>query len=142
MSGIDFVFKDVQRIVAETLAMEPEMITPDSHWEYDLGGDSLDFLDLSSRLKREFDVNIKIAGLVDSDLQCDEYGFLTQESLQQVRRKFPYFDLDVWEAQPFTRPLDLITIGSIATLVRIALLESALDTSSRPIRRLSAVDEA
>ena len=64
---------------------------------------------------------IRTPVLAASDLALDDRGYLTRESLADLRTRFPNLELAVWETRPFTKSLDLITVGGIANLVRSAL---------------------
>lgn len=117
MSAPDSVLEDVRMLVADTLGMELEEVDPDAHWELDLGGESIDLIDLSFRIQKHFGIQIRFQGIASADLALDERGWLTTETLNDLRDQFPFLVLERWETSPFTRPLDLITVRSIGALV-------------------------
>lgn len=53
----------MRRVVADSLAVKPSDIAPSSRLVDDLGADSLDFLDITFSIEREFSVKLR-----DSDL--------------------------------------------------------------------------
>ncbi len=52
------IFERVQEIVVEQLDVEEEKVTPQAHFQNDLGADSLDTVELVMALEEEFDVEI------------------------------------------------------------------------------------
>ena len=63
-------------------------------------------------------------GISGMELTVDEHGLLTRETLDRLAAEVPCLDLQDWETRPFTRPLDLITIGCLTELARTALEKS------------------
>jgi acyl carrier protein len=126
----DLLFQQLRPIVAEILGLEEDEVCPAAHWELDLGGESIDLLDLSFRLEREFGVKFRLPGITSADLTLDERGFLAPDALERLRSQFPLLELQVWETRPFTRPLDLITVGGITAVLRAAL--AANESASAP----------
>lgn len=121
MPPTDSVLEDVRSTIAETLGVDRDEVLPEAHWDLDLGGESIDLLDLAFRLERQVGLKIQIPMAAASDLVTDEKGFLTRETLEHLRTRFPFLDLADWETRPFTKALDLITVNSIARLVHTAL---------------------
>ena len=52
------VFEGVRKILADSLEIDEGNITMDSSLNYDLGAESVDFLDISFRIDSEFDVEL------------------------------------------------------------------------------------
>ncbi len=52
------IFAEVQRIVADTLDVELEKVTPEASFTNDLGADSLATVDLVMKLEEAFDIEI------------------------------------------------------------------------------------
>ncbi len=51
-------FERVRGVIADTLHVEPERITPDSRFRQDLGADSLELVELIIAMEREFDADV------------------------------------------------------------------------------------
>ncbi|MCS6783254.1 MAG: acyl carrier protein [Gloeomargarita sp. SKYBB_i_bin120] len=52
------IFAKVQEIVADTLDVPVEKVTPEAHFANDLGADSLATVDLVMKLEEAFDIEI------------------------------------------------------------------------------------
>ncbi|MCS7031895.1 MAG: acyl carrier protein [Gloeomargarita sp. GMQP_bins_120] len=52
------IFAKVQEIVADTLDVPAEKVTPEAHFANDLGADSLATVDLVMKLEEAFDIEI------------------------------------------------------------------------------------
>jgi acyl carrier protein len=52
------IFAEVQKIVADTLDVELEKVTPEAHFMNDLGADSLATVDLVMKLEEAFNIEI------------------------------------------------------------------------------------
>jgi acyl carrier protein len=111
------VVKKICRIAAETLAMEPEEVKPESLFVGDLGGESIDMLDLSFRIERELGVKIHLGDFSNLDLKVDSGGNLTDASLDAVGISFPLLDVGAWKERRFNKPLELFSMADIAALV-------------------------
>ncbi len=104
----------------EVLGIEPSEITPDSRFASDLGGESLDVIDLNFKLSKQFDVPMRLQELGDG-VALDERRILTPESLSHLQQKYPFLDLSAWVDRPIDDPKDLLTPEAIAGYVRAAL---------------------
>src|SRR5437016_3030129 len=101
MSDINVIFEDVRLLVVDTLGVEPEEVQAASHWECDLGGESIDLIDLKFRLEKHFGIAVQFPGN-SVELAVDERGFLTASTLTQLRTQYPFLELDTWRSRPFT----------------------------------------
>jgi len=54
----DTIQNTVIRIVAATLRLKPEAVSPDSHLEKDLGADSLDAIAIAEELEEQYHIEI------------------------------------------------------------------------------------
>lgn len=45
-------------MAAEQLGLEESLISSDANWEHDLGGDSLEFVDFTMNVEKEFNISI------------------------------------------------------------------------------------
>ena len=115
------VLQEVRDIIADILALEPDEVGPTARFFEDLGGESIDVLDLSFRCEKAFGIKAefqKIAAAVKSD----EAGRLTSESLETLRKNCTFLDLAAIEADPrAARVTELLTVEAIARYVHDAL---------------------
>lgn len=58
MSEIITIDKQVRELIAEHLNVNPDQVTDAAHFTNDLGGDSLDQLELLMQVEDEFDIEI------------------------------------------------------------------------------------
>jgi len=83
------VLAEVQSIVAEVLACEPEEATPHARFFNDLGGESIDFLDLTFRCEKHFRVKLGMEKMLDAEYAAtDEAGVLTPEVVEEIQSFF------------------------------------------------------
>lgn len=111
------LLKTVQQLVAEVLGAEPDEVTPDSLFDADLGGESIDLLDLGFRCERELKVRVRFQDLASQDLTVNPDGTLTRDALNRLQERFPRVDVGRWEGRHFARPLELLTVADVAAIV-------------------------
>lgn len=115
---IDPVILDkVQELVDEVLGAERDEVTPERWWDADLGGESIDLLDLGFRCERALGVRVRFQDLGSQDLTVNPDGTLTREALDRLQERFPLVDVARWEGRHFSRPLELLTVEDIAAIV-------------------------
>jgi acyl carrier protein len=110
----------ILEVVANCLAREPEMITPESRLVTDLGADSLDFLDIIFSLEQRFNVTFRGSEfdlLARLDLQAPESvrdGFLTSQIIDRLRSILPMLN----EIGPSARvaPSEVFSFITVETL--------------------------
>jgi acyl carrier protein len=91
----DEVFERVRAVVADSLAVSPEEISPASRLIDALGADSLDFIDIVFTLEKEFDVRLRegelefLTRLDFSSPSVMRDGFLTAETVDRLRPSLP-----------------------------------------------------
>jgi len=130
------LLETVRQLVAEVLGAEPDEVTPDSLFDADLGGESIDLLDLGFRCERELKVRVRFQDLASQDLTVNPDGTLTCEALDRLRERFPLVDVSRWEGRHFARPLELLTVADIAAIVegaKQAARSTGAETSVPPL---------
>src|SRR5262249_11266324 len=85
----------------------------------DLGGESIDVLELSFHCEKRFGVKISFHNAFPTDkLQTDDNGKLTADSIAYIKSQFPYLDLGEFEENPHIgRILELLTVQVITDIV-------------------------
>ena len=119
----------MRTIVAESLALKPEEVAPESRLIPDLGADSLDFIDLTFLIEREIGVKLRdgeLSFLSKLDFSSPEVmhdGFLTAETLAQVRDWLPALREveDPGKVTP-SQLFSMITVETLCGLVERKLL--------------------
>jgi acyl carrier protein len=78
-----------REIVAEVLGVEVDEVTPESNFFADLGGESIDLLDLGFQCQKAFGVSTNFQRLSAADFETDAEGRLTPSSRELLIRQFP-----------------------------------------------------
>jgi acyl carrier protein len=120
----------VRRIVALALVIDEAEVTPQSAIIEDLGGESLDFLDIIFRLEKEFGVAFPKDNMLEreslrrkqalgrpTDAPCDlvEDGVLTEAGLVLMREKMP--EVDPARIAPGLREEDIVALINVQTFI-------------------------
>ena len=111
-------------IVADILARELNEVTPTARFFEDLGGESIDVLELSFRCEKIYGIKAEFQK-IGTAVRSDENGMLTPESLAKLKSN-NFLDLAAIEADPRAeRVTELLTVGAIARYVHGALVEKS-----------------
>ena len=134
------VLKKVIEIIIDSLALEEELeeISPDASIIDDLGGDSLDLLELVFKLEEGFEITIKrgeIEKTAQGGIPDEEFadkGILTDKGLSRLKEVMPEISDD-----KFTTPFSMNRIPNLfspKTFTRIVMEQlakkAAADTSN------------
>jgi acyl carrier protein len=118
------ILSRVQGAVAETLGIDPAEAQPDQRFFGDLGAESIDWLDLTFRLERQFAVRIPGVGNF-SGVATDADGRFTAAGLADLRSFMPASLLNrIRERVPLPTGAELaeeITVDDIVSIVRLAV---------------------
>src|SRR5207244_8262035 len=120
----DEIFTKVSSTLVEALNVDEDQITPGATLQGDLGAESIDFLDIVSRLEREFGIKIPRGELFpESIFQGDpefvQDGRVTDKGLAELRARMPFADLSGFEKNPeLTAISDLFTVEMIARYIQ------------------------
>ena len=110
----------VRRHIVECLAVDDEDVTPEANFFDDLGGESIDALDLGFRLDRHYGIQLhfqQISAVDKSSL--NEHGRLTALGLERFQERYPFAEVPA--AEEGASPRDLFTVGFITQAVEQAL---------------------
>ena len=91
----DEIYQKVQGVLADSLGVDEEDVTPTASLRQDLGAESIDFLDISFRLEKAFNVKIPRGELFPESLDPSfvQDNKLTDAGLAEVRRRLPHANL-------------------------------------------------
>lgn len=125
------IYKRVSRLLAESLGVDEDDVTPTATLQGDLGAESIDFLDIVFRLEREFGIDIPNDELFpesifhdSSDFVCE--GQVTDQGMNELRSRMPYADLGHFDRdRQLSAVGDLFTVGLVAGYVAWKLGSSA-----------------
>jgi acyl carrier protein len=124
----DEIFSKVQACVADSLALDPEEVRPESRLFEDLGANSLDFIDILFMLEKEFRISVQetelnvLTRLDFSSPQVMKDGHLTRETVAELETWLP--SLATLPDRDRVTPKDLFSQVTIETMC--AILERRL----------------
>lgn len=123
MSVINDLHTSVTAIIAGVLALEPEEVTANQNFFNDLGGESIDVLDLQFQVEKQLGVKVRFEEMVPStSLALDDQGRLTPDVRARLSEEYPFLRPGLDECQS---PRDLMTVGNIVEFVACAQQRSA-----------------
>lgn len=131
MQIADSIFQDVRRLVAENLGLELDEVQPETYFFGDLGGESIDLIELSFQLDKIYRVRVRFQDIATGDFTLDKQGCLTRETISLLKSKYPFLKLDGFETRPLKRPGDFLTIEAIAGFVQMALAAREAPATTR-----------
>jgi acyl carrier protein len=121
MGNSPAVLDDVRQMIAEVLALDLEEVTAAALFFDDLGGESIDLLELSFRFERHLGVRVRFNDFTANIIELDDEGRLTPSSLALLKARFPFLKLEGFDTRPLARKTDLLTVEAIAGFVQAAL---------------------
>jgi len=108
-------------MVADTLELEIEEIQPHSRFFADLGGESIDLLDLQFKIEQELERCIDLNNAFAKRVETNEAGEVTQSSLDDIQHAYPFLAVDALPCPVTPDGLrDLLTITAITEFVAAA----------------------
>lgn len=116
------IFAKVCEVLVEALGVDDDEVTVDAKISADLGAESIDFLDITFRLEKSFDIKIPRGDLVPDNMLNDpqyvQYGKLTDIGLTEFKARMPHADLTEFEKDPdIGKIMDLFTVQTIINYV-------------------------
>jgi acyl carrier protein len=127
MSATDqFASEAAYEIIAECLGIETVEVKPSARFFEDLGGESIDLLELSFQFEKAFQIKAPFKDFSNKELwERDESGQLTNASKELIQRDFPYLDIEQRVAvAESSDPRNLLTIEMMVLMLRNAKSES------------------
>lgn len=117
------VVEEIRPIVADVLAVEPEEVLPQARFFEELGGESIDLLDLAFHLEKHFGVAMPIQKMVGSEeITLDPAGRITDDAMALLRSEYPFLDYSKLDKNPTRERLtEAVTIEALAGFVLMVL---------------------
>jgi acyl carrier protein len=120
------VFEKVQEVLEEALGVDDDEVTPEATIGEDLGAESIDYLDISFRLEKAFDIKIGESEMFDPNvLSNPEYvqdGKVTDAGMTALREKMPHADLDEFDkTREVDKLADVFTVDMVCKFVKSKL---------------------
>ena len=98
------IYDKVKESLVEALGVDDDEIKPEAKIMDDLGGESIDFLDIVFRLEKTFNIKIPRGGLFPENILSNDAfikdGKMTDEGLAELKERMPYANLTDFEKDP------------------------------------------
>ena len=117
-------------IIMDILAVDEDELRPSATFMGDLGGESIDLLELSFRCEKEFGTKIEFQKMFPvEELGVNERNELMPETLERIKHRLPFLDVSrIGENPHIERLFDLLTVDAI-----FCFLRRTLDARARSI---------
>ena len=118
----DEIFSKVQGVLVDALGVDEEDVTPTAIIKDDLGAESIDFLDISFRLEKAFNIKIPAGEMMPENLASDpnlvQNGKLTPAGLEELKKRMPHSDFTEFDQDPEVEKMSrLFTVNTIVNFV-------------------------
>lgn len=115
------VFDRVRNVLVQALNVEEDEVTLSSSLYNDLGAESIDMLDITFRLEREFNIKIDEGQLFprsifNGDETCVKDGEITAKGLNVIKEAVPHGDFTKFGNPP--KVAEIASIFTVNTLVK------------------------
>lgn len=123
----DEIFEKIQEVLEEALGVDDDEVTPEARIGEDLGAESIDYLDISFRLEKAFDIKIGETEMFDQSILSDTTyvadGRVTDEGLAALKTRMPHADWSEFEKDPQVDKLpDVFTVDMICKFVKAKIV--------------------
>jgi acyl carrier protein len=117
------IIAKVRKCVATALGRDEDEVELQSVLSRDLEAESIDYLDITFQLEREFGISIQKDELFPQKIFQDEAyvkdGKVTEQGLAYLNEKLPFADLSEFAADPqVTKVPDLFTVQLLVNFVK------------------------
>lgn len=118
----DDIFKNIQAILVDALAVDEDEVQPTSILTKDLGAESIDFLDIVFKLEQAFGIKIQQGELfpegVAQDAKFVRDGKVTPEGIAALKARLPHVNFTTFEADPQVGKVgELFTVETLIRFV-------------------------
>jgi acyl carrier protein len=121
MSDHADVAATVHSAIVDCLAVDEADVTPEANFFDNLGGESIDALDIGFRLQQTYGIQLQFQQISAVDTSAiNEHGRLTAVGLERFRERYPFVEVPAGSAEGVS-PRDLFTVGFITQAVEQAL---------------------
>jgi acyl carrier protein len=118
----DDIFKKVQTILVDALAVDEEEVTMSSVLTKDLGAESIDFLDIVFKIEQAFGSKIAQGELFPEggaqDPKFVQNGKITPDGLASLKARMPHVDFSAFEKDPqLSKVGELFTVETLVKFI-------------------------
>ncbi|MEM8883798.1 MAG: phosphopantetheine-binding protein [Planctomycetota bacterium] len=117
------IIAKVRKCVATALGRDEDEVQLESVLSRDLEAESIDYLDITFQLEREFGISIQKDELFPQKIFQDENyvkdGVVTEQGLAYLEEKLPFADLESFKADPkVSKVPELFTVQLLVNFVQ------------------------
>jgi len=117
------IISKVRKCVATALGRDEDEVQLESVLSRDLDAESIDYLDITFQLEREFGISIQKDELFPQKIFQDENlvkdGTVTEQGLAYLQEKLPYVELEAFREDPkVTKVPELFTVNLLVNFVK------------------------
>jgi acyl carrier protein len=122
----DEIEKKVREILADSLGVDEEEVTPNAVLRDDLGAESIDYLDIQFRLEKAFGIKIEKGEMFNPELANDpnfvQGDKVTPQGIAELKSRMPYANVAQLEADPkLDNMAKLFTVEMIVNFIESKL---------------------
>jgi len=116
------VLEKVKEALVEALSVDDDEVAPEAKITADLGAESIDYLDITFRLEKAFDIKIPRGELFPDNVlnnpELVQDGKLTETGLSQLKQRMPHADLSEFQQDPdINKMAELFKVQTIVNYV-------------------------
>lgn len=117
------IFDKIHGLLIDALGVDDDEITREARLGPDLGAESIDYLDISFRLEKAFDIKIEQSEMfpdnVLSDPQYIQDGKVTDSGMAELRKRLTHANLDEFDkSRKIEDFANVFTVGSLVKFVQ------------------------
>jgi acyl carrier protein len=122
----DEIEKKVREILADSLGVDEDEVTPQAVLRDDLGAESIDYLDIQFRLEKAFGIKIEKGEMFNPELANDpnfvQGDKITPTGIAELKSRMPFANVAQLEADPkLDNMAKLFTVEMIVNFIEAKL---------------------
>ena len=122
----DEILTNVREVLVDALAVDDDEVVCEARLVEDLGAESIDFLDITFRLEKSFDIKIEQGEMFPEAVLTDQNyvqdGKITDEGMALLRQRLPYADLDEFDGSRSVAEFsNIFTVQTLLDFVKTKL---------------------
>ena len=124
MSTEQEILAKVRDTLVDALGVDDDEVTPEATLIGDLGAESIDFLDISFRLEKNFAIKIPRGELFPENLSLADQslvkdGMVTTGGIAELRKRLPHANIDAFAQDPKVQNIsELFTVQMIVNFLK------------------------
>jgi len=118
-------------IFEDILAIDRDEIKPSSQFFSDLGGESIDMLELSFQCQKHFGIDVAFEKMfTTTELEVNDKNELTKETMATLKAKLPFLDTQSFDNNPKMDHIQqLLTVEAIYQYLKLTIASVKPETT-------------